>query len=152
MTSTRVSEKGTRRDRSVSISHASGSETERERMPNATSSSDDLSEPSSSTSTRLYRSESVRERRISASISPSEENELFSSRDKSVGPGDSSTVGRRGLRSESRASGDIEAAALAAVAKSRRRSASDSRKRQPLPREFRTERSDAKVTFLILCV
>lgn len=55
------------------------------------------------------------------------------------------TFGRRTRRPESRAS-EVEVSALAAVA-SARRSPSDSRRRQPLPREFRDRTSlDGRVS------
>ncbi|KAI5123158.1 hypothetical protein M0805_000861 [Coniferiporia weirii] len=128
------------RKRSESYSRASGSETERELLQNATSSSEDLSETPTSTISSHFRSASVKERRTSAPITPSNELARISSVEQSR-PSENYVTGRRMQRPESRTSGDIEAAALAAVANSRRNSPSDTRRRQPLPREFRGGKS-----------
>ncbi|KAH8113524.1 hypothetical protein DFH11DRAFT_1510280 [Phellopilus nigrolimitatus] len=137
-TSSRVSNNSARR-RPESLSRASGSETEREHAQDATSSSD-AETPTSATASH-FRSASVKERRVSAPIAPSRDLVRPSSRERPSEPSEAYSAGKRPLRPESRGSGEVEAAALAAVANSRRRSPSDVRRRQPLPREFRGGRS-----------
>ncbi|EJC98977.1 uncharacterized protein FOMMEDRAFT_31534 [Fomitiporia mediterranea MF3/22] len=134
-TSTAPSSRLTRR-RSESMSRASGSETERENANgnNAASDSEGLSETPTSTTGSHFRSASMAERRTSSSAFGESKSAFLdrSVRERSAEPSD---VSKQRTRPESRAD-DIEAAALAAVAQSRRDSPIDARRRQPLPREF----------------
>lgn len=126
-----------------SLSRASGSETERDRTQHdAYSSSEDLSETPTSTTSSHFRSQSVRERR--ATLSDNERIRI------PLADSQANTATQR--RAESRSSGDVEAAALAAVANSRRITPPDARRRQPLPREFRTSLTsfDGKVSIFLL--
>ncbi|KAL5512702.1 hypothetical protein ACEPAG_2968 [Sanghuangporus baumii] len=117
------------RRRSESISRASGSETERENVDNGASDSEGLSETPTSTTGTHFRSFSMAERRLPAVTESKAELPV---RGRSVDLRDESI---RQSRPQSRAE-SIEAAALAAVAQSRRDTPVEMRRRQPLPREF----------------
>lgn len=147
--SSRVSSHSVRRERSESLSLLSGSETERESLHSSSLAHEITPDPSPASRPQSRANTVTRQRRLSAPVSPSKAAlaQLAANQER---PLDSSTVGRRTWRPESRA-GDVEVAALAAVANSRR-SPSVTRRRQPLPREFRdTTAADSKVR-LLMCV
>lgn len=135
-TSSRVASYSSRR-RSESMSRASGSETERESYEKGASDSEDLSETPTSTTGSHFLTSDTKERRRSTAFEQNQ-GSRFPLRERSVEPSEDDKNERRTYRPESRA-GDIEAAALAAVANSRRHSPGDSRRRQPLPRELRAD-------------
>ena len=119
------------------MSGASGSETERESYEKGASDSEDLSETPTSTTGSHFLTSDTKERRRSTAFEQNQ-GSRFPLRERSVEPSEDDKNERRTYRPESRA-GDIEAAALAAVANSRRHSPGDSRRRQPLPRELRVD-------------
>lgn len=120
------------RRRSESISRASGSETERDTSNNAASDSEGHSETPTSATGSHFRTASLSIRRTSDRFESKKTFPEHPSREGSVEPRDEP---RSRFRPESRAE-DVEAAALAAVAQSRRESPVEARRRQPLPREF----------------
>ncbi|KAH9947435.1 hypothetical protein B0H21DRAFT_778509 [Amylocystis lapponica] len=137
------------------IHRDSGSETERESQHafnHSNPSSDDLSEtpplPSDRFSTPIHAPVPTRQRRISAPASPAKAMKLTRDRDRGPSPGPSRTQRKRismvnagEINYEQREDDeqDVMAAALAAVALSRRSPTGSGGKknRQPLPKEFR---------------
>lgn len=128
------------RKRAESISKASGSETERDDDVEGQAEGEDFTAqtPTSTTGTH-FRTSSLRERRSSASISVSNPSlARLKERDRSIDASERSDAGssRRPFRPASR-SEDIEAAALAAVAQTRRQS--------PIDMSLRSHRSDVSI-------